>query len=154
MRAFLVGTVVSLALIGWVATSIHASTSHRKDAVVTAPIVVGKPLGVARLTAAEAVNAVKAQNDGVLFTYAKSIVTNFGSYNLGLTQQNAGGGRIQSSTKDYWLVTLTGLNKDNRGNYLLVGSGGLAAHPVLHVFHNVTFVVDDSSGKVVEFPEW
>jgi hypothetical protein len=90
--------------------------------------------------------------NGELFTVTSNVSVQFGSYNLGLYQKRTDSSgrplpptKLLFPTKDYWTVTLSGIDKDSAGNYLLTGHGRSANVPD----HNISFVVDDSTGEVV-----
>ncbi len=153
--------LLSVACIVIVGTGIAARVETGASsplAVPPSPDKLGPALAAPRLTAAEAIHAVKAQSNGMLFQYHPRIETHFGSYNLGIYRKRSdGAGRplpptqLLSPTKDYWTVTLTGLYKDSAGNDLIPSLHGQRYGPRPESHHNVTYLVDDSTDQVVSF---
>jgi hypothetical protein len=99
------------------------------------------------MTANQAIETIRTHTDGVLLWYATSITTQFGSYNLGIYYASRSS-PVMSPTKDYWVVTLSGLNKDSNGNDLLPES-----RPDQPPHHTISFVIDDSTGQYVQSTE-
>jgi len=134
--------LLSIALVVMAASlTMVLASNHTTSNATSAPVLqVGPPLQQARMTPAQAIQAVK--NSGTdLFTYAQTVSTQYGSFTPSFHRDRGIG--------SYWAITLTGLDKDHNGFPLLPShpGKGLTGRPN-HT--TITFIVDDATGKIVE----
>jgi hypothetical protein len=122
------------------------ATTHQTSATPSsaADIVLGPALSTPHLSADVAIQRVKDQGAAPLFDHASQIVTHFGSRTPPVKLNGA-----SLPTKDYWTVHVIGLKPNSNGQPLLMYHGS-PDHPAPPSPSEVTFVVDDQTGLVVE----
>lgn len=137
--------------------AVHRYTAETTLALPASPIRMDKPLAAPRLTSNQAIAFVRANTNGVLLHYAQSVQTQYGSYNLNLYRKRTDSRGLPlppieriTPTKDYWAVSLYGLYKDSSGTDLLILSNGPEGHK-LNPYQNITYVIDDTTGKIATF---
>jgi hypothetical protein len=118
----------------------------------TSGIRLGAALGPAHMTKEQLMQAL--QHDGVepvLFQHAGQITTQYGSWrpSVSTNAPSASAPGQPLPTADYWTVTLTNVVASN-GKGLIGRPGGSKYSPPLPPAKNVTMVIDDSSGHLVE----
>jgi len=145
--------VVAIALIT-VAVVVVAGVTYQRAVAGPSPVVsdspvLGAPTTAARLTPSAALHVVQSQGDGVLFVNAAQVTVKYGAWKPDFVRAG-----LSTAPINVWVVTLTGLYKGPDGADLLQFHGGPFHTAPREAHHNIAFILDDTSGKMLEATTW
>jgi len=137
-----------------VAVLVAAAVTYQRAIAGPSPVVsdaplLGAPTTAARLDPTTAVQVIERQGAGVLFTSAAQVTVKYGAWKPDFVRAGLSGTPI-----NVWVVTLTGLYKGADGADLLPLHGGTFRGPPRAPHHTIAFILDDTSGKMLEATTW